>query len=82
MPKSAARSRRSIATVTSTAVISASVAVLLLPVTAPPAGAAAAPGSTVRASLASPNSTEVQGRDSQESVLSGNGESVAFTSQA
>lgn len=79
MPKTAARSRRSIATVTSTAVIGASVAVLLLPVTAPPAGAAAAPGSTQRASLASPNNT-ASARGGQDSALSGNGESVAFTS--
>jgi hypothetical protein len=81
VPKIAARSRRSIATVTSTAVISASVAVLLLPVTAPPAGAAAAPGSTQRASLKSPGDTPAE-NGAQDSALSGNGESVAFTSQS
>lgn len=80
MPKTAARSRRSVATFMSTAVLSASVAVLLLPVTAPPAGAAAAPGSTERASVGNPNTESQTG--GRTSMLSGNGQSVAFTSRS
>lgn len=85
MPKSAARSRRSVATVASTALIGASLAVLLLPVSAPVATAAAAPGSTQRASVRSPANdvpTDPRYRGAQDSVLSGNGESVVFTSQS
>jgi len=81
VPKSAARNRRSIATVTSTAVIGASLAVLLLPVSAPLASAAAAPGLTERASLKSPQNTPAE-NGAQDSVLSGNGESVVFTSNS
>jgi hypothetical protein len=81
VPKSAVRSRRSVATVTGTAVIGASLAVLLLPVATPLASAAAAPGSTQRASLKSPDNTAADD-GGRESVLSGNGESVVFTSSS
>ena len=81
MPKFVARSRHSVATVASTALIGASLAVLLLPVSTPLASAAAAPGSTLRASLASPNNTASE-TGGTESMLSGNGQSVAFVSQS
>jgi Tol biopolymer transport system component len=79
VPKNPARGRRSTATLTSVSLVLASAAVLLVnPATTPLASAAAAPGSPHRAT--------VRGEDTQvgdggfKSMLSGNGESVAFSS--
>lgn len=81
MPTFTVRSRRSVASLTGMATVAASVAVLLVgPMTAAPAGAAAAPGSTQRASVAHQTNAQAQDGGSR-SVLSGDGNSVAFVSR-
>lgn len=80
MPENLVRSRRSIAVAVAVAVLVVPVAVLLS-VPTPAARAAAAPGSTVRASVVDGTDAQVdEGGWDQE--LSGDGNSVVFTSDA
>lgn len=80
MPKISVRTRRLLAHSAAIAVIGASTAVLLVnPVTAPQAGAAVAPGSTVRASVQTIGGLQSED-SSQDQELAENGNSVVFSS--
>lgn len=85
MPRFAVR-RRPVAVAVSTAMVAASVAVLLVSSVPPPADAAAAPGSTLRASVRDPGQvgegTEQSPNGGRDSVISGDGNSIAFVSNS
>jgi hypothetical protein len=83
VPKIPARHRRLVANLTSVTVVGASTAVLLVsPVAAPLAAAAAAPGSTLRASITDGGSQVQSGFDNHASAMSADGNHVAFVSFA
>jgi hypothetical protein len=85
VPEFAVR-RRPVAIAVSTAMVAATAAALLVSSAAPPASAAAAPGSTVRASVKDPSQigdgTEQSPNGGHDSVISADGNSIAFVSNS